>query len=121
LFRLNIIAGYVEYNYMKRRLKEIAASKGNEAVQAPQTGEATKTHPNTFSNGKDVAMLVREWALLLEEEFNKVENYSKSKVSELQAAFSLLSRRCAGASAADVTGLLDEVDSLGAFVVDFEK
>jgi hypothetical protein len=105
---------------MKAKLKEIFDAKGGAAVVMPATGTGSRTHPN-FATGKDVSTMLREWALLLEEEFNKVETFTPAKVSEMQASFSVLSRRCATATEADVPTLMAEAEGLSNMLVELEK
>lgn len=112
-------AGAVEYGYMKKKLKEIVAAKGTSAVSMPPTGVASRTHPD-FS-AADVSKMMREWARLLEEELQKVEAFTSSKVAELQASVSLLSRRCGTGTGTDVPTLTVEADALANTVIELDK
>lgn len=115
------LQGYVEYDFMRQQLYDIVERKGaGKEFSMPRTGFAMPTHPN-FSTTASVSELLRAWARLLEEEFNKVEAFTQSHVEELQGGFSLLSRRCGAATTATVAALKDEAFALSNTIVELDK
>jgi SPX domain protein involved in polyphosphate accumulation/uncharacterized membrane protein YidH (DUF202 family) len=111
--------GYVEYGYLKKKLKDILTAKalasvstdspllagGNETPAAVPPPLLLPTTSSSFSSSFSsssslspsalgVAALLREWALLLETEIAKVDRFTVARVEEAKTMASALSRKC---------------------------
>lgn len=121
-----LMQGYVEYSYLKKRLKELAAARerlGPEppAPRGPTGSVTTKSHPVVSPTGEDFNDLLKEWSQLLEIEREKVDKFTEAKVEELKITISLISRKCATASLGDVDRLLADTDETCEVIVQLEQ